>query len=190
MKSRGLIKRQTEEQESHVVLWGKNGSLLDRSGLIGWLGRNVFVRWSYTSVLKTWLSQLSVFPRAERQPFTDTSLTWWRSRQKSSFLKTLLNESQKLWFFFLTPAFCLRDVACRCADYYQLQQCSTRQTLQQTPLVRPWQSHDHNSSVGPSPEDVLPKMYETSTFPDMYLCTDQVRCVLTKVCTWMSVCKS
>lgn len=26
---------ETEEQESHVVLWGKNGSLLDRSGLIG-----------------------------------------------------------------------------------------------------------------------------------------------------------
>lgn len=35
MKSGGLIQRQTEEQESHVVLWGKNGSLLDRSGLIG-----------------------------------------------------------------------------------------------------------------------------------------------------------
>lgn len=92
MKSGGLIQRQTEEQESHVLLW-KKWVTAWQSGMIG---RNVFVRWSYTSVLKTWLSQLSVFPRAERHPSTDTSLTWWRSRQKSSFLRIRLSESQKL----------------------------------------------------------------------------------------------
>lgn len=98
---------------------GKNESLLDGSGLIGWLGRNVFVKWTHTSVLKTWLSQLSVFPRAERHPSTDTSLTWWQSRQKSSFFRTLLRESQKLCDSF--PYSCTLPRTC------SLQMCSSVQ---------------------------------------------------------------